>query len=114
MLGNDLGSRRFPQGRRCRMSQCTACCRVALAATHDIATCVSMLMKMTCGAATLEGQLSVDSLLQEVRTMSREGHSHASIHLLVIYSASLVRIPVKILVHGNTGSPSAMVHRQGH
>lgn len=33
---------------------------------QDVATCVSTLMKMTCGAATLEGQLSVESLLHEV------------------------------------------------
>lgn len=42
-------------------------CRVALAATGDVGLVVSTLMKMTCGAATLEGQLSVDALLQEVR-----------------------------------------------
>ena len=40
----------------------------AAAATGDVAVVVTMLMKLTCGTSSLDGQLSVDVLLQEVRT----------------------------------------------
>lgn len=40
----------------------------AAAATGDVAVVVTMLMKLTCGASSLDGQLSVKVLLEEVCT----------------------------------------------
>lgn len=60
----------------------------ALAATGDLGLVVSTLMKTTCGAATLDGQLSVSVLLEEV-----------SRHL--IDSASLLRVSA---LNGSCGS----------
>jgi len=46
---------------------------VALAATGDVALVVETLLKLTCGASSLDGQLSADVLLEEARSL--EGHA---------------------------------------
>mmetsp|Transcript_16215 Transcript_16215/g.48572 ORF Transcript_16215/g.48572 Transcript_16215/m.48572 type:complete len:911 (+) Transcript_16215:746-3478(+) len=53
------------------LSLCTD--RVALAATGDVALVVETLLKLTCGASSLDGQLSADVLLEEARSL--EGHA---------------------------------------